>query len=154
MITRSSLPFSPGASGPLLRADDLSWQDSAACQYVDADLWFPEQGGSTRRARRICRDCAVRAECLQYALDNEEPHGVWGGLSPEERLRLQRIRPGAPQSRRCRSGRHVMDEDNTAADGRCLACDREQYARNRPAGTVIRTAGAVVRGVKKAAQAA
>ena len=89
MIARSSLPWSPGAAGPLLTgALDLSWQDAGACQYTDPDLGIPEKGGSTREAKRICQGCPVQARCLEYALDNEIMFGIWGGKSPQQRRRL------------------------------------------------------------------
>jgi WhiB family transcriptional regulator, redox-sensing transcriptional regulator len=72
------------------------WQRSANCLGVDPDLFFPERGGSTREAKEVCRGCVVRQECLQYALDNSEKFGIWGGLSERERRRLRRRRNGAP----------------------------------------------------------
>lgn len=51
---------------------------------------LPEKGGSTREAKRICQACAVRDECLEYALEHDERFGIWGGLSDRERRRLKR----------------------------------------------------------------
>ena len=45
------------------------------------EAFFPEKGGSTREAKRICHGCEVQAECLEYALGNDERFGIWGGLS-------------------------------------------------------------------------
>jgi WhiB family redox-sensing transcriptional regulator len=73
-----------------------AWQRSANCLGVDPDLFFPERGGSTREAKEVCRGCVVRQECLQYALDNGEKFGIWGGLSERERRRLRRRRDGTP----------------------------------------------------------
>jgi WhiB family transcriptional regulator, redox-sensing transcriptional regulator len=73
-----------------------TWQRSANCLGVDPDLFFPERGGSTREAKEVCRGCVVREECLQYALENGEKFGIWGGLSERERRRLRRRRNGAP----------------------------------------------------------
>lgn len=73
-----------------------TWQRSANCLGVDPDLFFPERGGSTREAKEVCRGCIVREDCLQYALDNSEKFGIWGGLSERERRRLRRRRNGAP----------------------------------------------------------
>jgi WhiB family redox-sensing transcriptional regulator len=64
--------------------------DSALCAQTDPDLFFPEKNGSSDPARRICAVCPVRAECLEFALANKEAHGVWGGMSPAERRKLQR----------------------------------------------------------------
>ncbi len=66
------------------------WQDRALCAQTDPEAFFPEKGGSTREAKRICASCEVRAECLEYALQNDERFGIWGGLSERERRRLKR----------------------------------------------------------------
>lgn len=64
------------------------WIEKALCAQIDPDLWFPEKGGSTREAKKMCLSCEVRAECLEIALENEERFGIWGGLSERERRRL------------------------------------------------------------------
>lgn len=87
--------WSPAASGPLLARDPvhaLEWRDAAACAEVGGDEFFPEKGGSTRLAKAVCRSCLVRAECLEYALANDERFGIWGGLSERERRRVARSR--------------------------------------------------------------
>ena len=66
------------------------WQEQALCAQTDPEAFFPEKGGSTREAKRICQACAVRDECLEYALLNDERFGIWGGLSERERRRLKR----------------------------------------------------------------
>ena len=74
-------------------ADDegeLSWQERALCAQTDPEAFFPEKGGSTREAKRVCSGCEVRAECLEYALGHDERCGIWGGLSERERRRLKR----------------------------------------------------------------
>lgn len=70
--------------------DELTWQDRALCAQTDPEAFFPEKGGSTREAKRVCRSCEVRAECLEYALEHDERFGIWGGLSERERRRLKR----------------------------------------------------------------
>jgi WhiB family transcriptional regulator, redox-sensing transcriptional regulator len=76
--------------GPILPVEIQPWYEKAACLDKDADCFFPEKGGSTRAAKRICQTCSVQAECLDYALDNDERFGIWGGLSERERRRLKR----------------------------------------------------------------
>jgi WhiB family redox-sensing transcriptional regulator len=66
------------------------WQDRALCAETDPEAFFPEKGGSTREAKRICSGCEVRAECLEYALAHDERFGIWGGLSERERRRVKR----------------------------------------------------------------
>ncbi|MBV8541945.1 MAG: WhiB family transcriptional regulator [Pseudonocardiales bacterium] len=70
--------------------DQQGWQERALCAQTDPEAFFPEKGGSTREAKRICAGCEVRAECLEYALAFDERFGIWGGLSERERRRLKR----------------------------------------------------------------
>ena len=69
------------------------WRD-AACRDADPELFFPD--GDTRSARAqvkmaklICRGCPVSATCLSWALDSNQEAGIWGGLTEDERRRLQ-----------------------------------------------------------------
>ena len=68
----------------------LAWQERALCAQTDPEAFFPEKGGSTREAKKVCTSCDVRAECLDYALANDERFGIWGGLSERERRKLKR----------------------------------------------------------------
>lgn len=70
--------------------DEATWQERALCAQTDPEAFFPEKGGSTREAKRICSGCEVRSECLEYALAHDERFGIWGGLSERERRRLKR----------------------------------------------------------------
>jgi WhiB family redox-sensing transcriptional regulator len=70
--------------------EDPGWQERALCAQTDPEAFFPEKGGSTREAKRICTTCEVRSECLEYALEHDERFGIWGGLSERERRRLKR----------------------------------------------------------------
>lgn len=74
----------------LLTDPDRDWQDQAICAQTDPESFFPEKGGTTAPAKKICLDCPVRAECLDYALAHDERFGIWGGLSERERRRLKR----------------------------------------------------------------
>ena len=71
-------------------AAELEWQERALCAQTDPEAFFPEKGGSTREAKRICQGCEVRAECLEYALAHDERFGIWGGLSERERRKLKK----------------------------------------------------------------
>ena len=81
------MPFEPD-SDELAAADQ--WQDRALCAQTDPEAFFPEKGGSTREAKKICLGCEVRHEFLDYALAHDERFGIWGGLSERERRRLKR----------------------------------------------------------------
>jgi WhiB family transcriptional regulator, redox-sensing transcriptional regulator len=79
-----------GLLGIGLETDAQSWQEQALCAETDPEAFFPEKGGSTREAKKICTGCEVKAQCLEYALANDERFGIWGGLSERERRRLRR----------------------------------------------------------------
>lgn len=81
----------PGVRKPETDEDSqLSWQADSLCAQTDPEAFFPEKGGSTRDAKKICASCDVRAQCLEYALQNDERFGIWGGLSERERRKLRR----------------------------------------------------------------
>lgn len=69
---------------------DTTWQERALCAQTDPEVFFPEKGGSTREAKKVCVRCEVRDSCLDYAIYNDERFGVWGGLSERERRKLKR----------------------------------------------------------------
>ena len=73
-----------------LLGDAPEWQERALCSQTDPEAFFPEKGGSTREAKRICGRCEVKTECLEYALGHDERFGIWGGLSERERRKLKR----------------------------------------------------------------
>ena len=70
--------------------EEQEWQERALCAQTDPEAFFPEKGGSTREAKRICQGCEVRSECLEYALAHDERFGIWGGLSERERRKLKK----------------------------------------------------------------
>jgi WhiB family transcriptional regulator, redox-sensing transcriptional regulator len=72
------------------QVDESSWQERALCAQTDPEAFFPEKGGSTREAKRVCLSCDVRGECLEYALLHDERFGIWGGLSERERRKLKK----------------------------------------------------------------
>jgi WhiB family transcriptional regulator, redox-sensing transcriptional regulator len=80
-------------SGSFAAVDEgaLGWQERALCAQTDPEAFFPEKGGSTREAKRVCLGCDVRSQCLEYALAHDERFGIWGGLSERERRRLKRL---------------------------------------------------------------
>lgn len=69
---------------------DEEWQDKALCMQTDPEVFFPEKGGSTKEAKRVCRECEVSVQCLASALRRGERYGIWGGLSERERRKLQK----------------------------------------------------------------
>lgn len=72
---------------------DDDWQLRAACRGPQSAVFFPpgtferkdEKHARELRAKEICRTCAVKSPCLEYAVAIREPHGIWGGLNEAER---------------------------------------------------------------------
>lgn len=73
---------------------DLSWHDEAVCRQIDPEIFYPEntRSAETTIAKRICGSCPVQWHCLQWALHHER-HGVWGGMTPFERMRVGGLHP-------------------------------------------------------------
>ena len=72
----------------LARGED--WRSAAACQDTDPDLFFPVSGSGksleqVERAKAICAVCPVRRPCQAFAVRTGQAHGIWGGLTEEER---------------------------------------------------------------------
>ncbi len=88
-LVPTPVEVAPTIPAMLTPEDDL-WQEKALCAQTDPEAFFPEKGGSTREAKRICQGCEVRDACLDYALAHDERFGIWGGLSERERRRLKR----------------------------------------------------------------
>lgn len=65
------------------------WSADALCAQVDPELFFPGKGSSPKRAKKICAQCPVIAECLAFALSHFV-EGVWGGTTYRERMALER----------------------------------------------------------------
>ncbi|MCZ7527449.1 MAG: WhiB family transcriptional regulator [Acidimicrobiia bacterium] len=72
---------------------------SARCRDRSPADFFPSDGVGVELARRVCAECPVRAECLEYALTYRIDHGVWGGASERERRRILRSRRVAALAR-------------------------------------------------------
>jgi WhiB family transcriptional regulator, redox-sensing transcriptional regulator len=64
----------------------------ARCRDAKAGEFFPSDGVGVEAAQRVCAQCPVRMECLEYALEHRVDHGVWGGASERERQRILRSR--------------------------------------------------------------
>ncbi|MGA0217209.1 MAG: WhiB family transcriptional regulator [Ilumatobacteraceae bacterium] len=84
------------------------WRDDALCRNTDPELFFPI--GTTghaivaiEEAKRLCTECNVINECLDFALDTNQDSGVWGGHSEEERRAIRRVRAAEARAARLSS---------------------------------------------------
>jgi len=69
--------------------------DRGACRSAEPELFFPLSAAGpavaqVAAAKAICRGCPVRAECLDYAMQTAQDHGIWGGTTEEERRLARR----------------------------------------------------------------
>lgn len=101
MTARQTRRVTPVATGPALAiglppiGEKPPWQEYALCREIDPELFFPEKGEPTAQAKQVCMACEVRTNCLEYALDNHERFGIWGGKSERERRKISRDRVAA-----------------------------------------------------------
>ena len=76
--------------------DPTPWMADGLCAQTDPEIFFPPDEPGRRHsaepARRICRNCPVQAECLDFALNQENLYGIWGATTPNQRTRLRRKR--------------------------------------------------------------
>jgi WhiB family redox-sensing transcriptional regulator len=74
----------------------MNWQLHAACRDTHPDLFFLGRGANHdyTAAKRICNTCPVQRQCLNYAIDNCEEYGIWGGMNLHERDAVARRRRG------------------------------------------------------------
>lgn len=71
---------------------DTEWMSQGKCRDLSPSIFFPSDGVGVQAAQKICADCPVSRECLEYALQERVDHGVWGGKSERERRRILRRR--------------------------------------------------------------
>ena len=88
------------------RVLEPTWRVDAQCRERNAVHFFApphferreEKRSREGAARALCGSCKVQAECLDYSLTVQEPHGIWGGLNELERKRLLRKRAAEAES--------------------------------------------------------
>jgi WhiB family redox-sensing transcriptional regulator len=91
----------------------MSWREEAACRGMDTELWFTTYTYDGSKGKTICRGCPVQFNCALYAVNNGLWHGIFGGMTPEDRRTFAR-KFGVP--------RHG-DLDGYVEDGcRCGRC--------------------------------
>lgn len=70
------------------------WMQQAACAEIGGDICFPDKHDlkAIAVAKKVCEGCDVRTKCLEFALENRETHGVYGGLTTKERNKVIKAR--------------------------------------------------------------
>lgn len=84
----------------IIKNRNRDWVAEAACKGMDTDLFFLDQFGQAANTERLkivrplCKECPVRQQCLEYAVDNSIDIGIWGGLTGRERRKYRNGRRG------------------------------------------------------------
>lgn len=106
----------------LAASHELAWQDEGLCMQTDPEAFFVGKGGDVKPSKKICAACPVRAACLEYALENRDEFGVWGGTTGRQRRVILAARDRAAGITRCPPGRHVLTAASTLPNGKCAGC--------------------------------
>lgn len=61
------------------------WEKHASCRRVDPELFFSTKLADQELAKMVCRGCPVQPQCLAWALETGQDHGILGGLDESER---------------------------------------------------------------------
>jgi hypothetical protein len=85
--------MAPGQGEPLTFLEDIvhrpAWQRYGACRGVDIEAFIPNRGGRFGPARELCQRCAVRQDCFDFAMADDELVGMWGGTTEPERREMR-----------------------------------------------------------------
>ena len=100
------------------RSDDEAWRARGACRNVDPETFFPAPNEPSEGAVALCGGCPVRGQCLAWALQVGDCHGVWGGTTPRERRAMliawrERVQPNGDP----------VDDDSDTEDRRLLTLE-------------------------------
>ena len=73
------------------RSTERLFTSQAACTptAIGIDLWFPTDRSYAKGGKQVCEVCPVQRPCLLYALATDQRHGLWGGATAEERIKLR-----------------------------------------------------------------
>ena len=83
------------ATSLALGSADYEWRKQALCRDTDPELFFPigttgQAPSQISEAKNVCRECTVKKECLDFAIETNQDCGIWGGTSEDERRQIRR----------------------------------------------------------------
>lgn len=107
--------------------DEHDWKSYADCADADAPYMFPhdQDHEGIRLAKALCEGCPVRPECLEAAMAAGEPHGIWGGLTTDERRAMRRN-----EARRAAAGRKREEAAKAHAPTERFGTELDRIFRN------------------------
>lgn len=109
------------------------WRESALCAQTNPEMFFPASGypglPDMKSAKSVCARCPVRPECLHEAMETNMEHGIWGGMTRFERVKLKRetARYQTPTRQPCgtRGGYQRHKRNKESACAQCLEAHRK-----------------------------
>lgn len=94
-VTNRSKEMAEISRLPIPVMEEWEWQYQGACRDLNPEMFFHPDGerGPRRRnrenaAKAVCASCPVIAACRAHALAVQEPYGIWGGLSEDDRAAI------------------------------------------------------------------
>jgi WhiB family redox-sensing transcriptional regulator len=72
-------------------SDSPSFIERAACRDEDPEMFYSRDAATQKLARMVCDSCEVRVDCLMYALQTNQPDGIWGGTTEQQRRELHSV---------------------------------------------------------------
>lgn len=94
--------------GVLKTDDEEPWRARANCRGTSPHLFYGTDSGDVARAQAVCHGCEVQAECLEWAMENQERFGTWGGMSQRQRHHVRMGRPvNTRRDYRAEEGRRI-----------------------------------------------
>ncbi len=70
------------------RTDSFEWKQDGNCRGTDPNLFYSYEKEDVKIALGVCAVCPVLEECLEYAIENQERHGIWGGTKEGDRTKM------------------------------------------------------------------
>lgn len=122
-------PFTQGSCAIVPTSPE--WMLDALCREIGGDYWYADSGPNSTSdmniAKRACFRCPVQLKCLQHAIDTNERHGIWGGVTRENRDDLVR-REGRRDGVALLAFRHgtqpALDRHLFSGESPCEPCRR------------------------------
>lgn len=92
--------------------------EKAICREVGGDYWYPQELGgyaALQKALDFCAMCEMRSDCLEESLQMRDYNGIWGGLTPRQRMQIQSIAESKGIDEALNEGAKLADKN--AVDG-------------------------------------
>lgn len=86
----------PSTADQVAELPPFAGDPNLACRSGNPDWWFadgtkdPHSRSWVEKAKRLCRGCPKRWECLDWAIRTRQTFGIYGGETAKGRRNMQR----------------------------------------------------------------